>query len=99
MRRASAPPGDTGDDVRLLQSYDLRAGRMVQVQVTDRHTAEGLGHFTFQAGDTVMTDAGLSPRLWGLAPTAPDRNGRQRGQGHHHETVAIGRVAQAIVGD
>ena len=48
----------TGDDVRLHQSYDLRAGRMEQVQLTDRHTAEGLGHFTFRPGDTVMTDAG-----------------------------------------
>ncbi len=34
-----------------------------------------------------------------LAPTAPDRNRRQRGQGHHHYPVDIGRVAQAIVGD
>ena len=58
MRRASAPLAGTGDDVRLHQSYDLRAGRMEQVQVTDRHTAEGLVHFTFRAGDTVMTDAG-----------------------------------------
>src|SRR5205085_9254970 len=50
--------GGTGDDVRLHQSYDLRAGRMEQVQLTDRHAAEGLGHVTFRAGDTVMTDAG-----------------------------------------
>jgi hypothetical protein len=50
--------GGTGDDVRLHQSYDLRAGRMEQVQVTDRHGAEGLFHFTLRAGDTVMTDAG-----------------------------------------
>ena len=28
-------PAGTGDDVRLHQSYDLRAGRMEQVQVTD----------------------------------------------------------------
>jgi hypothetical protein len=50
--------GGTGDDVRLHQSYDLRAGRMEQVLLSDQHTAEGLAHFTFQAGDTVMTDAG-----------------------------------------
>jgi hypothetical protein len=31
---------------------------MEQVQVTDQHSAEGLGHFTFQPGDTVITDAG-----------------------------------------
>src|SRR5579864_2994991 len=28
-------PAGTGDDVRLHQSYDLRAGRMEQVEVTD----------------------------------------------------------------
>jgi hypothetical protein len=51
-------PAGTGDDVRLHQSYDLRAGRMEQVQVTDRHQAESLTHFRFQAGDLVVTDAG-----------------------------------------
>ncbi len=50
--------GGTGDDVRLHQSYDLRAGRMEQVQVTDRHQAEGLGHFSLRAGDTIVSDAG-----------------------------------------
>jgi len=51
-------PAGTGDDVRLHQSYDLRAGRMEQVQVTDRHQAESLSHFGFRAGDLVVTDAG-----------------------------------------
>jgi hypothetical protein len=51
-------PGGTGDDVRLHQCYDLQAGRMEQVEVTDCHQAEGLGHFAFQEGDLVMTDAG-----------------------------------------
>jgi len=51
-------PGGCGDDVRLHQCYDLHAGCMQQVSVTDRHEAEGLGHFTFEAGDLVMTDAG-----------------------------------------
>jgi GNAT superfamily N-acetyltransferase len=51
-------PAGTGDDVRLHQSYDLRAGRMEQVQVTDRHQAESLSHFEFRAGDLVVTDAG-----------------------------------------
>jgi hypothetical protein len=51
-------PGGTGDDVRLHQSYDLRAGRMEQVQVTDRHQAESLTHFGLRAGDLVVTDAG-----------------------------------------
>ena len=51
-------PAGTGDDVRLHQSYDLRAGRMEQVQLTDRHQAESLSHFGFRAGDLVVTDAG-----------------------------------------
>jgi hypothetical protein len=51
-------PGGTGDDVRLHQSYDLRAGRMEQVQLTDRHQAESLAHFELRAGDLVVTDAG-----------------------------------------
>jgi hypothetical protein len=51
-------PAGTGDDVRLHQSYDLRAGRMEQVQLTDRHQAESLSHFEFRAGDLVVTDAG-----------------------------------------
>lgn len=51
-------PAGSGDDVRLHQSYDLRAGRMEQVQVTDRHQAESLCHFELRAGDLVVTDAG-----------------------------------------
>ena len=51
-------PAGTGDDARLHQSYDLRAGRMEQVQLTDRHQAESLAHFKLQAGDLVVTDAG-----------------------------------------
>ncbi len=50
--------GGTGDDVRLHQSYDLRAGCMAQVQVTDRHQAESVAHFQVQPGDLVVTDAG-----------------------------------------
>jgi hypothetical protein len=51
-------PAGTGDDVRLHQSSDLRAGRMEQVQLTDRHQAESLSHFELRAGDLVVTDAG-----------------------------------------
>src|SRR5436305_3268827 len=51
-------PAGTGDDVRLHQSYDLRAGRMEQVQLTDRHQAESLSHFELRTGDLVVTDAG-----------------------------------------
>jgi hypothetical protein len=48
----------TGDDVRLHLAYDLRAGQMQQVEVTDRHRAESLGHFEWQEEDLVLTDAG-----------------------------------------
>lgn len=51
-------PGGTGDDVRLHQSYDLRAGRMEQVRVTDRHQAESLALFEVRAGDLAVMDAG-----------------------------------------
>ncbi len=51
-------PAGTGDDVRLHQSYELRAGRMEQVQVTDRHQAESLRLFELRPGDVVVTDAG-----------------------------------------
>src|SRR5260370_11322034 len=51
-------PGGTGDDVRLHQSYELREGRMEQVQVTDRHQAESLRLFELRPGDLVVTEAG-----------------------------------------
>ena len=67
-------PGGTGDDVRLHQCYDLHSGRMVQVQVTDRHQAESLRHFTFQAGDLVVTDAGY-PLASGVEETQEQQAG------------------------
>jgi hypothetical protein len=45
MRRGFQTPAGTGDDVRLHQSDELRAGRMEQVHVTDRHQAESLALF------------------------------------------------------
>jgi Transposase DDE domain len=50
----------TGDDVRLHQSYELRTGRMEQVQLTDRHQAESLRQFRLRPGDVVVTDAGYA---------------------------------------
>ena len=53
-----AVPAGSGDDARLHSAYDMSAGRLVQVQVTDRHSAEGLHHFELRAGDITVTDAG-----------------------------------------
>ena len=54
--------GGSGDDWRLLSAYDLLAGRLSQVQVSDAHTAEGLAHYQLQAGDVVVADNGYGYR-------------------------------------
>ena len=51
-------PAGTGDDLRLHCAYDLRAGRLAHVEISDCHGAEGLHHFDLQAGDITVTDAG-----------------------------------------
>jgi hypothetical protein len=51
-------PAGSGDDVRMHSAYDLSAGRLEQVEVTDCHSAEGLHHFALRKGDVVVTDAG-----------------------------------------
>ena len=51
-------PAGSGEDVRMHCAYDLQAGRLVQVEVTDRHHAEGLHHFALRKGDVAVTDAG-----------------------------------------
>jgi len=51
-------PGGTGDDLRLHWCSDLLGSQMLQVTVTDRHQAEGLGHFQVGQGDIVVLDAG-----------------------------------------
>ena len=35
-------PAGSGEDVRMHSAYDLQAGRLVQVEVTDRHHAEAV---------------------------------------------------------
>jgi hypothetical protein len=55
-------PGGTGDDWRLHTAYDLRAGRLDQVRVTDRHSAEGLEHFALRPGDLAVADNGYGYR-------------------------------------
>ena len=54
--------GGCGDDWRAHLSYDLLAGRMDAVVVSDRHTAERLAHFTLLAGDILVGDGGYGYR-------------------------------------
>ena len=55
-------PGGTGDDWRRHLAYDLWAGRMHQVGVTDRHGGEHLAQYTWQAGDVIVADRGYGYR-------------------------------------
>ncbi len=52
----------TGDDWRLHVSYDLSAGRLDQVVVTDCHGAESLAHAALRSGDVCVADAGFGVR-------------------------------------
>jgi hypothetical protein len=54
--------GGSGDDWRLHSAYDLRAGRLSQVKVSDEHTAESLAHYQLQPGDVVVADNGYGYR-------------------------------------
>jgi hypothetical protein len=51
-------PGGTGDAWRLHLAYDFTAGRLGQVQVTDRRGGEHLGRYQWQAGDVMVADRG-----------------------------------------
>lgn len=55
-------PGGTGDDWRLHLAYDFLAGRMSQVQVTDRRGGERLDRYAWQAGDVIVADNGYGYR-------------------------------------
>src|SRR5215831_5642178 len=55
-------PGGTGDDWRLHLAYDFMAGRMSQVQVTDRRGGERLDRYPWQAGDVMVADNGYGYR-------------------------------------
>jgi len=54
--------GQTGDAWRLHLGFDLIAGQVGQVQLSDRHTGERLDHFQLQPGDLVLLDAGYGYR-------------------------------------
>jgi hypothetical protein len=55
-------PGGTGDDWRLHLAYDLLAGRMHQVSVTDRRGGEHLGRYQWHAGAVIVADRGSGYR-------------------------------------
>ena len=55
-------PGGTGDDWRLPLAYDLLAGRMHQVAVTDRRGGEHLARYRWQAGEVIVADRGYGSR-------------------------------------
>jgi len=55
-------PGGTGDDVRVHLGYDLLAGQVVDVHVSDRHTAEGFTLFGVQPTDLLVADRGYCRR-------------------------------------
>lgn len=55
-------PGGTGDDWRLHLAYDLLAGRMHQVGVTDRHGGEHLERYRWHAGEVIVADRGYGYR-------------------------------------
>lgn len=54
--------GQPGDAWRLHMAFDLIAGRVGQVDLTDRHSGERLDHFQLQPGDLVLLDAGYGYR-------------------------------------
>lgn len=55
--------GGNGDDWRVHSAYDLLAGRLVEVTVTDQHGAESLVWVSsLRAGDIVVSDNGYGYR-------------------------------------
>lgn len=56
-------PGGCGDDWRLHIAYDLLAGRLVQVSISDRHGAESFSRFVLQPGDVAVGDMGYGYRV------------------------------------
>jgi len=49
-----AVPAGTGDDIRLHSAYNLVAGRLEDVEVTDCHGAEGVHRSLLREGDIVV---------------------------------------------
>jgi hypothetical protein len=55
-------PGGTGDDWRLHLASDLLAGRMHQVDITDRRGGEHLERYRWHAGEVIVADRGYGYR-------------------------------------
>jgi hypothetical protein len=55
-------PGGTGDDWRRHLAYDLLAGRLHQVGVTDRRGGEHLERYRWHAGEVIVADRGYGYR-------------------------------------
>lgn len=54
--------GSDGEEWRVQTAYDLAAGRLAEVVVTDRHSGESLLHYHLQPGDVVVADNGYGYR-------------------------------------
>lgn len=54
--------GGTGDDWRVHCAYNVRKSCLIQVHVTDQHTAESLQHFQLQRFDVLIADRGYGYR-------------------------------------
>jgi len=50
--------GKSGETYRVHMSYNLSINSMDEVKVTDKHTAESFAHYSIQAGDIYIADAG-----------------------------------------
>lgn len=55
--------GGSGDDWRLHLAYDLLAGRLAQLVLTDRQGSEQVAHFGLACGDLIVGDSGYGYRL------------------------------------
>ena len=63
-------PGADGTDYRLHLRLDLVSLTLLELVVTDVHTAESLRHFTLSAGDIALVDRGYCQPA-ALVETAP----------------------------
>jgi hypothetical protein len=62
--------GGNGDDWRVHSAYDLRARRLIQLLVTDQHTAESLQHFHLEHYDLLIKDSWVSQKYCVCLSTA-----------------------------